>query len=289
MRPTRTAGTKAPGSTPLEALLRFDRLVVIGALAVVIAAAWVWVLLGAGVGMNAQMQTDMPAQQMPGMSASDMAGMPMAAMTPAAWTPGYAVLIFSMWWIMMVAMMLPSATPTLLLFARVNRKERTSGRTYVPTAVFAAGYLAVWGGFSAVAAATQWLLVRLGLLSDMMAATNQRLGAVILIAAGAWQLTPIKNVCLRHCRSPLGFLVGSWRSGRLGAFRMGFEHGAYCLGCCWFLMGLLFFGGIMNLYWIAGLAVYVLIEKTAPMGQWLARMTGAGLVAWGALMLADVR
>ena len=115
--------------------------------------------------------------------------------------------------------------------------------------------------------------------------TDYRLGSVILLAAGVWQLTPVKGVCLRHCRSPMGFLVQSWRPGRLGAFRMGLEHGSHCLGCCWFLMGLLFFGGIMNLFWIIGLAGFVLLEKTVPMGSWIGRIVGIGVAVWGALML----
>ena len=155
---------------------------------------------------------------------------------------------------MMAAMMLPSAAPILLLFARINRKEKSAGRPFIPTGIFAAGYLVAWGGFSALATGLQWALERLGLLSPMMATTSYWLGGAILLAAGVWQLTPIKGICLRHCRSPMGFLVQSWRPGRGGAFRMGLEHGSFCLGCCWFLMGLLFFGGIMNLFWIIGLA-----------------------------------
>jgi hypothetical protein len=119
----------------------------------------------------------------------------------------------------------------------------------------------------------------------MMATTSYWLGSAILLAAGVWQLTPVKGVCLRHCRSPMGFLVQSWRPGRLGAFRMGLEHGSYCLGCCWFLMWLLFFGGIMNLFWIIGLAGFVLLEKTVPMGSWIGRIVGIGVAVWGALML----
>ena len=119
----------------------------------------------------------------------------------------------------------------------------------------------------------------------MMASTSVWLGGTILIAAGLWQLTPMKTVCLRHCRTPLSFLSGHWKPGHLGAFRMGLEHGAYCVGCCWFLMGLLFVGGIMNLYWIAGLAAYVLIEKTIPFGHWVSRVAGAALVIWGAALL----
>ncbi|MGA8192362.1 MAG: DUF2182 domain-containing protein [Acetobacteraceae bacterium] len=269
----------------LESLLLRDRFVVIAGLLVVIAAAWTWILLGAGTGMNApEGLSDMA--EMNGMSGmGSMAGMP-SALAPAVWTPSYAALILSMWWVMMIAMMLPSAAPMLLLFARVNRKERSGGRPYVPTAVFAVGYLTVWAGFSAAATALQWNLERIGLLSSTMVASSLWLGAAILVATGAWQLTPIKSVCLRHCRSPLSFLSHSWRSGYLGAFRMGLGHGAYCLGCCWFLMSLLFFGGIMNLYWIIGLAIFILIEKTMPMGQWFGRIIGMGLVAWGGLLIA---
>jgi predicted metal-binding membrane protein len=289
-KPVATGNAVVPGGAPdptlLEALLERDRLILVTGLAIVIVAAWAWILFGSGPGIGASTMTGMPQQQMPVASDRGMGGMAMSVMTPAVWTPGYAVLIFLMWWIMMIAMMLPSATPTLLLFARVNRKERTGGRPYVPTTAFASGYMAVWGGFSAIAAGVQWELERLGLLSSMMVTTSVWLGGGILAAAGAWQLTPLKNVCLRHCRSPWSFLANSWRPGGLGAFRMGMEHGAYCLGCCWFLMGLLFFGGIMNLYWIFGLAVFVLIEKTIPMGHWFGRIIGVGLVGWGVTLLA---
>jgi predicted metal-binding membrane protein len=263
-------------TTVLEAVLRRDRWVVVAALIAVIAVAWIWIVLGAGTGTSAVAMTQMAA--MPDM---DM------MMERAVWTPGYAALIFAMWWAMMVAMMLPGATPMLLLFARVNRSQQAQDRPYVPTGIFAAGYLVAWGGFSLLAAALQWGLGQLDLLGPMMTATNYWLGGAILLAAGLWQLTPIKGVCLRHCRSPLAFLAQQWRPGRLGAFRMGLEHGAYCLGCCWFLMGLLFFGGIMNLFWIAGLALFVLLEKAIPMGHWFGRIAGVCFAAWGVLMLAS--
>lgn len=277
--PPRAARVPADAADPtlLEAILGRERVVVVCALAFVIAAAWVWIAVGAGTGIGAAMN-DM-RMQMPGMT--------MGTMMSPAWTPGYAALIFSMWWTMMLAMMLPSATPTLLLFARVNRKEKSAGKPYVPTAIFAAGYMTIWGAFSGVAALLQWRLEQLDALSPMMASTSVWLGGTILVAAGLWQLTPIKTVCLRHCRAPMSFLAGSWRPGWPGAFRMGLEHGAYCLGCCWFLMGLLFFGGIMNLYWIAGLAVFILVEKTIPMGRWLSRSAGAALVVWGLILLVS--
>jgi predicted metal-binding membrane protein len=256
-----------------EAILRRDRTVVVAALVVVIALSWLWIALGAGMGMSAIEMTHMPRDMV---------------MTPATWTPAYAVLMFLMWWVMMVAMMLPSAAPTLLIFARISRRESVAEGPWTPTGCFAAGYLTVWAGFSALATALQWGLEWSGLLSAMMVPTAVWLGAAILIAAGLWQVTPIKHACLRHCRSPIGFLTGHWRAGSAGAFRMGLEHGTYCLGCCWFLMALLFFGGVMNLWWIGGLAVYVLIEKVSPMGHWLGYVVGVGLIAWGAYLLMPV-
>src|SRR5271167_3844636 len=258
----------------LEALLRRDRMVLVVGLVAVLVMAWGWLVARAGMEMSA---VEMTA----------MAGMNGWLMRPAVWTPAYAALILAMWWVMMVAMMLPSAAPMLLLFARVNRAQKGQDRPYVPTGIFAAGYLAAWGGFSALATGLQWGLEELDLLSPMMTTTNYWLGGAILLAAGAWQLTPIKGVCLRHCRSPLSFLAQKWRPGRLGAFRMGLEHGAFCLGCCWFLMGLLFFGGIMNLFWIAGLAGFVLLEKTIPMGHWIGRIAGIGVAAWGIVLLVS--
>jgi predicted metal-binding membrane protein len=260
------------GASPLEAVLRRDRMVLVAGLVVVLGMAWGWLVTGAGMEMSA---VEMTA----------MAGMNGWLMRPAVWTPAYAVLIFAMWWVMMVAMMLPSAAPMLLLFARVNRKDKEAGAPLVPIVLFAAGYLLVWGGFSAIATALQWGLESARLLSPMLVTTNKWLGAGILIAAGLSQFTPLKAICLRHCRTPLGFLLGSWRPGRLGALRMGLEHGAFCLGCCWFLMALLFFGGVMNLYWIAGLAVFVLLEKTIPLGHWLGRVAGVVLVAWGSALV----
>jgi predicted metal-binding membrane protein len=254
----------------LEAAIKRDRLILIGGLALVMALAWAWLIFGAGLPMTEETEPSMPA----------MLGM----VAPATWSLSYAVLMAFMWWAMMVAMMLPSAAPVLLLFARINRKEKDSGRPYVPTGSFASGYLVVWAGFSVLATGLQWGLEQLGLLTSMRA-TSVWLGSAILIGAGLWQWTPIKSICLRHCRSPLGFLSHGWRPGRLGAFRMGLDHGVYCLGCCWFLMGLLFFGGIMNLYWIIGLAAFVLLEKMAPISNRIGRLAGLALVGWGVYVL----
>ena len=263
------------GAFDLESVLRRDRLVVVIALVAVIVLSWAYVLAGAGMGMNAFKMTRMTG------GGVAMDGM----MVSGSWTAGYAVVIFLMWWVMMLGMMLPSAAPLLLLFARMMRKEKEKGAPYVPTGVFALGYAVMWAAFSAIATGAQWGLEAYGLLSGMMVGTSALLGAVLLIAAGVWQLTPLKSACLRHCRSPIGFLSAHWRPGQSGAFRMGLEHGAFCLGCCWFLMALLFYGGVMNLYWIVGLAVYVLIEKLIPAGARIGQWTGIVLIAWGAVLL----
>ena len=268
----------------LEAVVRRDRLVVVTALAAVIVLSWAYLLAGAGMGMSALKMTRMSQPAMAGGTAEGgMAAM--AMMARAVWTPSYAVLMFFMWWIMMVAMMLPSAAPMILLFATVNRKQRETGNPYVATSLFAGGYLAAWAGFSLVAVLLQWGFERTEILSPMLVGTNAIFGGVLLLAAGIYQLTPIKHACLRHCRAPLAFLSTNWRRGARGAMSMGLEHGAFCVGCCWFLMGLLFFGGVMNLYWIAGLALFVLLEKIVPAGHWLGYATGVALLVWGAGML----
>jgi predicted metal-binding membrane protein len=187
---------------------------------------------------------------------------------------------------MMAAMTLPSATPMLLLFATVNRKQHETGHPHVATSLFAAGYLAAWASFSLVAMILQWALERTGILSPMLVANNVIFGGVLLLAVGIYQLTPMQDACLRHCRSPLAFLSSHWWPQVRGTLRMGLVHGASCVGFCWFLTGLLFFGGVMNLYWIAGIALFVLFEKTVPAGHWLGYATGIALLAWGAGMLA---
>ena len=276
----------------LESVLRRDRLVVVIALVAVIVLSWVYVLAGAGMGMSAFEMTRMTQpvgvidSTQPSVQGMSMGGTAVGGtMVTGAWTVGYAVVIFFMWWVMMFGMMLPSASPLLLLFARMMRKEKDKGAPYVPTGVFALGYVIMWAAFSAIATGAQWGLEASGLLSGIMVGTSAVLGAGLLIAAGVWQLTPWKNACLRHCRSPIGFLSAHWRPGRTGAFKMGLAHGAFCLGCCWFLMALLFYGGVMNLYWIIGLALYILIEKLLPAGARIGQLTGVILIAWGATLL----
>ena len=288
-------------SSILEAVLARDRIVVITGLATVIALSWIYILLGASMGMTAFEMTTMSipgassTMEMPvkssGMSSQESMGSSMrmahaAMMQPAIWTLSYAALMFLMWWIMMVAMMLPSASPMILLFARLQRQQKEKGSPFVSTSVFTAGYLVTWGVFSAIATGAQWGFERAGLLSAMMPSTSGLFAGVLLLAAGIYQLTPLKHACLRHCRSPIQFITHYWRTGSGGAFRMGIDHGVFCLACCWFLMALLFVGGVMNLYWIVGLALFVLLEKTIPAGHWLGSITGIGLMIWGGWLMA---
>jgi predicted metal-binding membrane protein len=205
--------------------------------------------------------------------------MAMPEMQP--WSPAEFGSILAMWIVMMVAMMLPSAAPMLALFAGTER-----GRHPASVTAFGAGYVIVWTVFSVAAAALQAVLQQSMLLSSDLAMTNVWLGAGLLALAGVYQLTPLKDACLFRCRSPLGFLLSRWREGVGGALAMGMRHGAYCLGCCWALMALLFVGGIMNLAWIAALAVFVLVEKVVATGPWLSRVSGAALLAWAGWLAA---
>lgn len=189
-----------------------------------------------------------------------------------------------MWGVMMTAMMLPSAAPMLLLFVSVQRRRRAQGKVVTPTGLFAAGYLLIWLAWSLLAAGLQWALQALLLLSPHLATTSALLGAAFLLLAGLYQFTPWKEACLVQCQSPLGFLLTRWREGAWGALSMGLRHGAYCVGCCWALMGLLFVGGVMNLLWVAALAGFILLEKAVAQGPWLSRVAGLGLIT-GALYL----
>jgi predicted metal-binding membrane protein len=251
----------------LEYLLKRDRWVVIGALTLVLVLAWAHLLHGAGMQTSAVAMTRMYGAPM------DMPAM--------EWTPGYLLLMFWMWWIMMAAMMLPSVAPVLLTVAALNRNAQPGRLPYGPTGLFGAGYLVVWTGFSLLAVIAQWALSESGAVSGMMQASNGKLAGGLLIAAGLWQLTPIKRTCLRSCRAPAKFLAEHRRGGTYGGLLMGIQHGVQCLGCCWLLMALLFVGGVMNLYWIAGIAAFVLVEKLFVGGEWFSRLAGAALVLWG--------
>lgn len=279
-----------------ERLLRRDRAIVVAAIAAAVMLAGVYTILGVGMGMSAWEMTTMSgawptpsegvgmtgrmpdAMSDPSMSGGGMGGMVMA---PAFWTPGYALLVFLMWWVMMIAMMTSSAAPTVLLYAKLNAAG-AAGATPRLALVFLSGYLAIWAVFGLAATALQWALEMRRLVSpEMMAATSRGVVGVVLLGAGLYQLSPLKAACLRHCRSPTRFLVERRRPGLAGAFSMGAEHGAWCVGCCWALMALLFVGGVMNLYWIAGLAVLVATEKLSRHGDRISRIVGAALAAAG--------
>lgn len=246
---------------------RRDRVVLAGCIAVVTALAWAYL-----IHLDRQMAASMGAGQM-----MEQMGMVM----DRGWGAGDLFFTFLMWSVMMVGMMLPAASPVLELFAgaQTGRAERGGGLAVL---VFALGYLAVWVGFSAGATVLQWALHEAALLSPMAATSSPRLAGAILVAAGAYQLTPLKNRCLSHCQTPLGFLMGNWRDGLGGALRMGSRHGVYCLGCCWALMGVLFAVGVMNLAWVALLTAVVLVEKIGPTGARLAWVGGAMLIVYGA-------
>ncbi|HEV2121444.1 MAG TPA: DUF2182 domain-containing protein [Chloroflexota bacterium] len=227
------------------------------------------------------------AWQMGGMERGGMEmGAEMAMPQMQSWGAMDLLLLFLMWAVMMVAMMLPSAAPMVLMFASIQRRRRERSSPYVSTAVFALGYLLIWSAYAALAALAQWGLHEAALLSPMMVSTSAILGGSLLIAAGLFQFTPLKHLCLTQCRSPLGFLSTEWREGMRGALLMGVRHGTYCVGCCWILMALLFVAGVMNLLWVAAIAGFVLLEKIVPRGAWVSRAAGVFLVGWGLWMTA---
>jgi predicted metal-binding membrane protein len=250
----------------LEGALRHDRIVAVCALLAVVLLSWAYLLSGAGT-----------MQEMDGM---------LMPMSQPSWTAGHALLMLAMWIVMMTAMMLPSAAPMILLYGTIARKR---GIAAYAQAAFALGYLVVWASFSIVAVVLQFALEKAALLSPMMETTSVAFAGTVLIAAGVYQWLPVKQACLRRCRSPLDFVMLHWREGTGGAFAMGLRHGGYCVGCCWALMLLLFVGGVMNLAWIAGLALFVLVEKLAPAGHWIARVAGALLAGWGVFVVFSLR
>lgn len=280
-------GTGRPEMPPLiERALRRDRWIVAAGLTALALLSWAYVIGGAGTGMSVWSTTFVAL--FPHRAAEmAMAGM---SMPPTAWTLHYWIIMLLMWWVMMIAMMTPSAAPMILLYAAATRHAQAHGRLQkgaVPTAAFAGGYLLAWLGFSVGATIVAWVLVRTGILSDMsMVSTSVVASAAILMLAGVYQLSSWKRICLRHCRAPAEFLSRHWRPGASGALRMGLRHGAFCVGCCWMLMVLLFVGGIMNVLWIAVLAIFVLLEKITPWGPAFAKTAGMVLLAWGAATLA---
>jgi predicted metal-binding membrane protein len=254
-------------------LARRDRVVISICLLLIVALAWAY-LVHLDRQMSSAMDYDMK-----------MAAMGMTMDRP--WTAVDLFYTFAMWAVMMVGMMAGTAAPVLLLFAAMQAGRREHG-TRLAVLLFGAGYIAVWLGFSVVAALAQWGLHEAALLSPAMVASSSLLAGGILIAAGVYQLTPFKGSCLRQCRTPLGFLVTNWRDGARGALRMGVRHGEHCLGCCWALMCVLFVTGVMNLAWVAALTVLVLVEKIGPAGLTVSRIAGAVMIVAGVLFITGV-
>jgi predicted metal-binding membrane protein len=265
--------------TALEAVLRRDRAIVIAALAALTALAW------ADLGWLAQ-DMKMDGMDMTGFR-SIPAGRGLMMPTDAPWQPIEFGYVFAMWVVMMVGMMTPSVAPTILIYARVGRQAIAQNKPFAASGWFVAGYLVAWMLVSLFATGLQWGLERSALLTPMMESASNMLGAVILILAGLYQWTPLKKVCLSSCQAPLVFIMrhGGFRRDPRGALVLGFRHGVYCVGCCWALMALLFVGGVMNLLWVAVLAILVLVEKALPFGWIVGRLAGAVFLAAGLWLL----
>lgn len=264
---SRATAQSAPASLP-----RADRVWITASLIAIAAVSWLYLLI---------LDHEMSGMQME--STMKTAMQPMAK----TWSSIDLGLTFTMWWVMMIGMMLPSALPMVMMFARVNRNKRETGKPYVPTMVFAAGYLLAWGIYSLAATGAQWAMESFALMSPMGAISSAILGGIVFVAAGIYQFTPLKQACLRHCRSPLSFILNAWRDGSTGALQMGASHGFYCLGCCWILMALLFVVGVMNLLWAAIIAMFVLAEKLLPAPVWFGRISGIAMCAWGLFLIAS--
>jgi predicted metal-binding membrane protein len=264
----------------LEVVLRRDRAVIAAALVALTALAWAHVLWLAG-------DMAMGGMDMTGFRMIP-AGMGLMMPAPAPWQPIEFAFVFAMWAVMMIGMMTPSAAPMVLLYARVGRQAAVQGKLFAAAVWFLGGYLIAWVAFSVVATVAQWGLERGALLTPMMGGASDLFGGAVLIAAGLYQWTPLKDVCLRQCQAPLGFVQrhGGFRADAAGAIALGARHGAYCIGCCWPLMALLFVGGVMNVLWIAAIAIIVLAEKIVPAGRLVARIAGTGFIATGVWLLA---
>ncbi len=256
--------TPEPGFS--SALLRRDRLIVMGLLLLVSLLAWAYTVRQVALmdAMDAAMWQDM--------------NMSMNAMEPS-WDAAGAALVFVMWAVMMAAMMAPGASPMITAFAAINRRRRERSAPYVHTTVFLAGYLIAWAGFSVLATAFQWLLHTSGLLTTMMQSTSRYWSAALFLTAGLYQFSPLKKACLAYCRSPAGFILSEWRDGTLGAAIMGLRHGLFCMGCCAALMVLLFAVAVMDLRWMAALAVLVSAEKLLPRAEFCRIAIGVALMA----------
>jgi predicted metal-binding membrane protein len=272
----------------LSLALRHQRWVMLGALGALTVLCWGYILWP-GVRMPATAAAapvSMAGMNMTGTATA--AGMAIMAPALAPWTGAHAWLILAMWGVMMVGMMTPAVAPMILIYMQVARQAAVHGGPFAPAGWLAAGYLAAWLLFAAVATLAQWGLEALGLLTPMMASASRRFGGAVLVAAGIYQCLPVKDACLSACRAPLAFVQrhGGFRPDALGSLRLGLRHGLYCVGCCWALMTLLFVGGVMNPAWIALLMIFVLLERLVPGGRYLARIAGLALFAAGLWVLA---
>lgn len=263
----------------LGRLLKRDSAIVIASLAAVTLFAWLYLIVLA----RAMAEGDIRLMGMATMKAmGEMGGA--LIMEPQAWTGATFILMLVMWWVMMIGMMIPSAAPMILIYDRVQRKRLAKANAAWRTGLFTLGYVLTWLGFSLVATLLQWALSKFALLSPMMVGTSHVLAAAIFAIAGLYQFTSLKHACLANCRMPIHFLAAHWRNGNLGALRMGLHHGAFCVGCCWFLMALLFVGGVMNLLWVAAIAAFVLLEKILPRGLWVSRASGAAMLGFSLVL-----
>lgn len=267
-----------------EAALRRDRVIILAALLLLIAAAWAYLFrLAAGMAMPPG------AVPMPGMDMS-MPGIG-AAMAPTVkrFDVADTLLTFTMWFVMMVGMMTPAVTPTILLYARVGRSAAAQQKPFAPAGWFASGYFLAWAVFSLAATAAQIGLRNAMLLTTMLKSTSDLLSGIVLVVAGLYQWSPWKNACLEHCRAPLLFIQrhGGFRPQVRASVMLGLRHGLYCIGCCWALMLLLLVGGIMNIAWIAGLAALVLTEKLWSRGRYLSRLVGVAAMAGGLFLIGQ--
>ena len=273
-------------STAVESFIQRDKVITIIAIAILVMATFTYTVLGVGMNMSAIQMT--PGLGQSQMSMPNMSAMKKMAATPAAWTFNYSVLMFLMWGTMMIAMMLPSASPMILLYTALIRRTKKAKSIIRQVTSFICGYLLAWAAFSLFAAALQSQLELRDWMSPMMMeATNIYLAAGILIAAGVYQLTPLKTVCLEKCRQPASFLANYKNTWVNSPLRIGLVHGFYCVGCCWFLMGLLFFGGIMNLYWIVGLIIFVAVEKLHEKGIIFGKILGGVAIVSGVAFLIN--
>ncbi len=255
-------------------ILRRDRLILIIGLVVITFLSWAYTIYLASI--------------MPGMDMELMNSAQITAPNTRGWQLADFGFNFVMWTVMMIAMMTPAAAPMVLAFASVARQRDTRQSVISHTSIFLIAYLIIWAMFSLAATFLQWRLHAGLLLTDHMMAVGPRLGGIIFILAGIYQFTPLKHACLFRCRTPVGFLLSEWREGSKGALIMGSRHGAFCVGCCWLLMLLLFVAGVMNLLWVALISILVLVEKAVPTGHWIGRVAGAVAIVWGISILSNI-